>query len=869
MKPQPPKNALRFLRWFCREDYLEEIEGDLIEVFEQQFTSGSGRARRQFTWQVLLHFRPDFIRSFSNHPIIYTSMYQHYLKVAWRNLRRQGRYTLINLSGLTIGMTCFILIALYLQYELSFDRHHERADRIYRVVQQQEGNTFRGTDLFAVSPEPLAPALTDNFPEVEAAATLSVESRLFYRGDDFIASSVLFADKNIFEVFSIPVLKGKGAAALAEPNSILLSRTLADKHFGTADPIGQTLLMNDERPMTVQGIFEDMPDNQHFTAEAIVPIANLGNYSYDIGNWGSNNYWTYLAMAPGTDYREVDAKMSLFDDEIKAAYKGAPFRARFFLQPMLDIHLHSAINMEIKPNSDIRYVKLLGAIGLIILLLASINYMNLATARSVRRSREVGVRKVMGANRGQLIGQLMGESFLLTAFSFLLAIVLAFTLLPGFNYLLDQSVPFDLVGNGRLLIGLLLVALLIGTFSGFYPALVVSAVAPVRAFQGKLTGYFRNGFTLRNTLIIGQFTAAVVLAISSVVVYQQLQYIQNKKLGFNREQIAYVTFYSPEIDQNLPTIRQELLQHPQIRKASVSTNLILNTSNQGITREWEGNSGERNMPCYRYYVDEDFLDLYEIPLLAGRNFSTAFPTDSTESYILNESAIKTIGWTPEMAIGKTFREGRVIGVVRDFHFQPMDLKIEPLFMKFRSKQNHRSTYGNLAVKLEMNDLENTLTYVLGVFKEFAPRVPFEYQFLDESFNQLYDSEKRLGQAFTLFTLLALFIATLGLFGLVSYQIVQRLKEISIRKVLGASSFSLVELLSKDFIRLMFIALLLAIPLAWYGMRQWLNGFAYRVDIQWWIFLLVGSLALIGSLLTVGLQSLQAARTNPVEALKDE
>lgn len=869
MEKQPPKTALRFLRWFCREDYLEEIEGDLLEVFEQQLEQAPRHANWHFTWQVLLHFRPDFIRSFSNHPIIHTSMYKHYFKVGWRNLLRQRMYTLINLSGLTIGMSCFILIALYLQYELSYDRQHEKSDRIYRVAQEQKGNTFRGTDQFAVTPEPIAPALRENFPEVEGAATLAVGSNLLYHGDEYLSSRLLFADENVFDVFTIPILEGQGAEALQERDVILLSQTLAEKHFGTEDPLGKTLLLDDERPLTVRGIFEDMPENQHFTAEAIVPIQNIPYYESDIGRWASNNYWTYIALVEGSDYHQLEAKMSLFDEQVSSAFANFPFRPVYFLQPLTDIHLHSAINAEIGGTSDIRYIYLFGAIGLIILLLASVNYMNLATARSVRRTKEVGVRKVMGAERSQLVGQLLGESFILTFFSFVIALLVAYMLLPALESLLDQPIPFDVVGSGWLLGGLLLSAILIGGLSGLYPALVVSAVSPVRAFQGKITGHFRKGLPLRNFLIVGQFTAAVVLAVSSVVVYQQLQFIQDKKLGFNREHIAYVPFFSDEINQHLPSIRQELLDHPSIRKVSVSNNLILNTYNQGIIDEWEGNDQERNLHCYRHFVDEHFLDLYEIPLAAGRNFSTAYPTDSTQSYILNEAAVAAIGWTPETAIGKTFREGQVIGVVKDFHFQPMDLQIEPIFIMFRHSKNQPSTVGNLSVKIEADDPDNTLAHILGVFKNIAPRTPFEYRFLDESYDQLYTSEKRLGQAFTIFTLLALFIACIGLFGLVSYQIVQRTKEIGIRKVLGASSMTLVELLSKDFLKLVTIALILSIPIAWYAMYQWLNNFAYRIEIKWWVFLLVAIPALGVCLLTVGIQSLRAAWANPIEALQEE
>jgi putative ABC transport system permease protein len=554
---------------------------------------------------------------------------------------------------------------------------------------------------------------------------------------------------------------------------------------------------------------------------------------------------------------------------VTAAYSQFPFQSEYFLQPMVDIYLRSGINMEVGATSDIRYVYLLGSIGLIILLLASVNYMNLATARSARRSKEVGIRKVMGALRGQVIGQLLGESFILTFFGFVLAVFLAYLLLPGFNHLIDQELPFNVMGNGWILTGMLTFGFLLGALSGLYPALIVSAVTPVKAFKGKVLDKLGAGLSLRNTLIVGQFMAAIVLAVSSVVVYQQLQYIKNKKLGFNRDHIVYVPFYDDRVNEKIPSIREHLLANPRIGKVSVSNNLILNTGNQGIVDQWEGNDQQRDLYCYRYFVDEEFLDLYEIPLAAGRNFSSAYPTDSTQSYLLNETAVKAVGWTPETAIGKTFRDGRVIGVVQDFHFQPMDLQIEPLFMKFRDARNQPLRSGNVAMKVQGEDLGATLAYIRKTFKDAAPRTPFDFQFLDESFEGLYDSQKRLGQVFNIFTALALFIACLGLFGLVSYQIVQRTKEIGIRKVLGASAAGLVGLLSKDFLKLVGIALAIAIPLAWYAMQQWLNNFAYRIEIRWWIFLLVIVPALLIAFLTVGVQSLRAALANPVEALQEE
>ena len=867
MKP-PPQSALRFLRWFCRDDYLEEIEGNLLELYKQQYEDSPVKARRQFIWNVLRHFRPAFIKSFSSQSSTSSAMFRNYFKVAWRNALKQKLYSLINLSGLTIGMSCFILIALYIQYELSYDTHHERADQIYRIYQQQKGNTFRGTDLFSVSPEPLAPAMKETFPEVQAAATISTGYDLLSYGDKAFSPRVLYADENAFEVFSIPITEGLGAKALQTPNAVLLSKSLAKKYFGDESPLGQELILDNDRLMTVMGVFEDVPNNQHVQFEFITSLKNCP-WGDDVGRWGSNNYYTYVVLPENSDYKSLEKKLAVFDKYVEPAYKDAPFRAEFFLQPIRDIHFATNINFNPLPATDRRYIYLLACIAFIILLLAAINYTNLATSRSVKRSKEVGMRKVLGARKIQLVIQLLSESFLLTSVSFLLALGLVYILLPFFENLMGQPIPFDIVGSRWLLISMLSLALLVGGLSGLYPAFFLSAVSPVKAFKGSFMKKFSRGTVLRNGLIIGQFTAAIVLAISGVVVYQQLGYIQNKKLGFNREQVVYVPFYFEEIDNNTEVIRNELLTHPKIEKVAKSTDLPLNSGNQGVIGKWEGNDGQGEFYCYRNYVDYSYLDVFEIELLAGRNFSPDYVTDSTESYILNESAVKALGWTPEAAIGKGFREGQVIGVTRDFHFQPMDLAIEPLFMMLRTEHNNYGNRGNISMKVSMDDWENTLAYVRQTFKSNAPSNPIEYRFLDESYNQLYQSEQRLGQAFTIFTMLALLIACIGLFGLVSYNVVQRTKEIGIRKVLGASVLAIVELLSKDFLKLVVIALVLATPIAWYAMQQWLNDFAYRIDIQWWVFILVAILAIGISVLTVSFQSIRAALANPVDSLRNE
>ena len=870
MLPKPPKHALRFLRWFCREDYVEEIEGDLIELFEQQFEQTPRRAKRSFWWQVIRHFRPDFIKSFQRDPLINLAMFQNYLKVAWRNLVKQKLYSAINISGLTIAMTCFILIALYVQYELSYDTQHEKADQLYRVVQQQEGNIFRGTDFFSVSSEPLAPALVETFPEVEAAATIGLENNLLTYKDVVDAPGGLLADERVFDIFSIKVIRGEGKEVLQDPTAILLSESLAERYFGVEDPMGKQVLYRNEQALTVRGIFKDIPTNQHLTYDCILSLKNADEYQASVGRWDWNNYWTYMVLAEGQDYKALEQKLDIFDQYVVPAYENFPFGAsKFFLQPVKDIHLHSKVNLDPGVNGDVRYVYLFLSIAFIILLLAAINYTNLATARSISRSKEVSMRKVLGAQRKQLVAQFMGESFLLTLISFVLAVVLAYYLLPQFNKLLVQPIELDLIQNYWLLAGLLVCAIATGVLSGFYPAVFLSSLLPIKVFRGELFTRFKRGTSLRNLLVVGQFAAAVVLISSSIVVYQQLQYVQNKKLGFNEDQIVYVPFFFPEISEHTDLIRQELLRHSQIEKVSVIKTLPIDSGDQGVVEEWEGNTGETSINIYRNYVDYHFLDLFEIEMASGRNFSPNHSTDSTQTYLLNETAVAQLGWTAESAVGKTFRKGRVIGVVEDFHFQPMDLSIEPQYMMFRDDRNNSVNFGNIALKVKTDQLDETLSFVLETVKSVAPGLPVSYHFLDESLDQLYESEMRLGQAFNIFTILALLIAGIGLFGLISHSVVQRTKEIGIRKVLGATSTSIVQLLSRDFLRLVITSIVIATPLAWYLMQQWLEGFAYHIGLSWWVFLLAGLLAVAIAVLTVSIQSLKAAWMNPVKSLRQE
>jgi len=872
---QPPKLAQRFLNFFLKEELVEEVLGDLEEKYLTKVQKeNTQQANWNYWFQTINYLRPFAIRNDLLTQLNPFFMFRSYFKIAWRSLFKQKLYSVINITGMTVGMTCFILIALYIQHEMSFDLQHEKADRIYRVSQQMVGNEFRGTNRFAVTPMPLIPSMKEQFPEVEEGTTLATTGLTFWKdGLPIFERGGLYLDTSFFDVFTHPVIEGNVREALKDKDAIILTETIAKKYLGEDSPIGKAVDLGENKFAIVKAVIEDVPNNQHLRFRFARSIENYEEYKGDKANyrWSSNNYWSYLVLQEDYDPKLLEAKMIPFGDNAAAelAEFNLIFNPKYYLQPLKDIHLHSNINAELGGNGDIRYIYLSASIAFIILLLALINYMNLTTARSSQRSREVGVRKVLGAQRKQLVNQFMIESILVTGLSFILAILLANLLLPAFNLLLDLKIPFSLSDNQLILLGLVAVALFLGIVAGLYPAIMSSAIAPVKALKGN---WFKSrkgsGAFLRNALVIGQFAAAIVLAISSIVIYQQLRYIQTKKLGFNRDQVVFVGYGGQNMIEKSSTLRNELLQHPNIEKVAISRVLPLNTNNQGIAFKWEGKKADDpDLHIYRLHTDYHFIDLFEMEIAEGRNFSPEFPSDSTNTYILNEAAVKAIGWDAASAIGKSFNEGKVIGVVKDFHFQPFDLSIEPMYLTFHDENS--ASFGNVSMKVKLEDSQETLQHIKKSFKKVLPLMSANVNFMDEAYNNLYDREKRFGDAFNIFTLIALFIACIGLFGLVTHSVLLRTKEIGIRKVLGSSVSGIVGLISSDFLKLVFISALVAIPVAWWGMNSWLQDFAYRIDLQWGVFLVAGLVAIMIAFLTVGSQSLKAAWANPVDSIKSE
>ena len=795
-------------------------------------------------------------------------MLKNYIKIAWRNLIKSKMYSLINLTGLTVGMTCFIMIALYIQYELSFDDHHENAERIYRVAQHQKGNEIKGTEFMAVSPRPVGIAMKKDFPEVEAFTNIDRGGALLIKDDESFSENGLYADEHFFDVFNIPVLEGIGVEALKDPNNILLTESLAKKIFGKESALEKTILYNSDKTMIVKGVIPDPPKNQHFGYSYIASVKMEGQYDFDVDRWISNNYYTYVLLEEGHDYKNLQEKMKVYEKITKPAFAkvGFLFHPEYILQPLKDIHLYSKMNFELGTNGDIDYVYFFAFIAFIILILASINYMNLATAKSAQRAKEVGVSKVLGARKTHLILQFLGESFLFTLISFLLALVLTILLLPVFNEMLAKNIPFDLVGSWWVLLGMLFVGVLLGVLSGLYPAMFLSGVSPVKALKGNFLKSHKDGALIRNTLVVGQFVVAIALAVGSIVVHQQLQFTKNKKLGYNKQHIVHVPYWQKEIAQKEDVLREELLAHPKIHKASFSRQLPMNMTNEGPVDVWEGNVTKEQLYIYRSYVDYDYINVLEMELVEGRAFSKEFATDSTEAYILNETAIKKLGW--KTAVGKTFNDGRVIGVIKDFHLQTFNLPIEPLFMKMR-REGWDKNHGHVILKMDLDDYENTRAFIEKTMKAIVPWAPYEARIMEDSYAALYEEENRLGKAFNIFSLLALFIAGMGLFGMVSFQVLQRTKEIGIRKVLGSSVKDIVKLISKDFLKLIVLSLIIATPIAYFGMNNWLEAYAYKIDIQWWVFALVGLVAMFVALITISFQSIKAALANPVKSLRTE
>jgi len=807
-------------------------------------------------------------------------MLRNYFKIAWRNLAKYKFISGINLFGLTVGITCCLLISIYIFNEMSYDRSNPKASQIYRVTRSfLSPDGAENLHLSEVAP-PFGPLLQHEYPDIQNMTRIlqNGSTSLHYQEKIFNETQVFLADEHFFDFFPTEIVKGNARYSLTEPNMIMMTEAAAKKYFGNDDPMDKIIKVDNQQYCKVSGLFKPFPRNSHFHPEILISFSTL-NDSNVYGktqletNWGNNAFFTYLMLPANYPTNKLEVQFPTFIDKY-VRFKNTPpgFKpsqgTKIFLQKLTDIHLRSHLADEAEPNGDIKRVYIFGAIALFILLIACINYMNLSTARSALRAREIGVRKVVGAQRKEIITQFLSESVMITAVALVLALALTWLTLPLVSTISHQELSMKTLQHPAILTVILLLPFIIGILSGIYPALFMSSFNPSTVLKGSFK-IGKGNISFRQVLVVAQFAISIILIVATVVVFRQLTYMQQVFLGYSREHILTIP-YNGALSTSYESFRAELLKNPSIKNAGrssrIPTGRLLDDLNAQIL------SGDSLVPLkidLKFITtDVDFIPTYGIAMAAGRNFSHEYKTDSA-NFIINETAVNLMGWeSPDKAIGKDISyggvRGKIVGVARDFHFESMHQKIIPLIMT-----DARKYFGFLSVKMTGQNIGPTIDYIERLWKKYVPESPFQSSFFDERFDQMYASESEQATIFTTFSCIAIFIACLGLFGLSAFAISQRIKEIGIRKVLGASVPQIVSMISKDFLKLVVIATVIAFPVAWYAMHNWLQDFAYRISMAWWIFLVAGALAAIVALVTISVQAIKAGMANPVKSLRSE
>lgn len=791
-------------------------------------------------------------------------MWKNYIKIASRNMLKHKGYSFINIAGLSIGVAVCFLIFLWVKDEVSYDRFHANSENIYRILWKARYGDNEWN--IPIIPVPVGTTLEKDFPEVKHATQFVAGGLTFKKDNDFIREqNILFVDNDFFNVFSINFISGSAESVLETEDAIILTKKTAEKYFPNQSAVGQFIERNDGKTFRVTGIVEDFPAQSHFHFDFLTPIKTLAFVEERKDGWSFATVYTYIALHPGSNPQDLDRKFQAYVNEnvLEDDFLTGDNYSSFPLQPMLDIHLKSHLETELEPNGNISYVYLFSIIAFIILLLACINFINLATARSLMRAREVGVRKVLGSQRYQLIRQFFAESLLYVLVAVFTAVVLASAVLPAFNDFAGKALRLDLLSSPVTILVLAGLTLLVTILAGSFPALFLSSFSPLQVLRGSVLKIDGRDW-LRKSLVVTQFCISTGLIIGTLVVWRQLNFLQNERLGFDREQVLVIN-RATALGQNYNTFLDQVRALPQVKKAAAAQNLPGKGYDSSLfSPEQPANYKETSLSYT--FVDNQFLDALGMELAAGRNFSPELASDSS-AYIINETAAKALGW--DNPIGKQldyggFIKGPVIGVVKDFNFESLHHEIKPLVML-----HTRWNASLIAVRLQSGEVNNSITAIQNLWKEFVPASPFDYTFLDENYRELYEKEQRMGQIFIVFSALAIFIACLGLLGLSAYIAAQRTKEIGIRKVLGASVTGIAAMLSKDFIKLVLIAAVIAFPLSWWGMSKWLEDFAYRTQISWWIFAIAGTAAVLIALITVSFQAIRAAVANPVDSLKNE
>lgn len=797
-------------------------------------------------------------------------MFSNYIKIAIRNLARQRAYSLINIIGLTFGITSFLLIMMYVQYESSFDKQIPDYGRIYRMVEIQIEEGV-GEQHVAITMGPLAPALKADFPEVKDAVRLLMHGRVPVRFENkqLNEDNCFIADPSVLVFFGIRMLSGNPQTALLEKQSVVISEDMAKRYFGSVEnAIGKTLEISKRPGMKVSGVMENFPKNTHLQCGMFISIATFENqWDWLKNDWGTNSVVTYISLKEGTDYKQLEAKLPDFIKRHVDRKKAEYGYLSMYLQPLSDVHLksnHIKFQIQFYQGSIILFYLFL-AVAIIILLIACVNFINLAIAQSVKRAKEVGIRKTLGANRSNLIYQFIGESFIVTLVSLVFAVGFVELLLPRFNSILNTNLRIDFIENPLYNIGLLIILLIISLLSGSYPAFYLSRFQPVTVLKGKLNGRSKQ-VSLRKILVVFQFTTSVIMIFSVMVLFAQIKFMVNKNLGYNYENLISIPIYGKETLKKSEVLKNELLQVPQVKDVAFAAGANGASGSQGGINALD-TTRKRCMVRYGF-VDYNFFKLVEIPLVEGRYFDKNNGTDSTAAVILNQAAVKEFGWNQPLGKKIAFIGGTkaytVVGVIKDYHYYSLHSKIEPAAF-FVMPDN----FYTLLIKVKSTSEKQVIPEIEKLWKDIFPESPFEYEFVKQQIKNQYNTEKNVLVIFIYFTILSLVISCMGLYGLTSLIIEQRTREIGLRKVMGGSNFNIIKMLNNDFIKLVFLAGIISIPLTWYFSDRLLANFAYHIPVRWYYFAVSILITIVIALFTVSLKSWRAARKKPVESLKYE
>lgn len=812
-------------------------------------------------------------------------MLTNYIKVALRSIFRNKLTAFINIAGLALALLCALMIYVYVDDELQYDRYNSKSDRIYRMTRNflsPDGSV--NLHLGHVAP-PFGPLLKNDFGDFEEVVrTLQTRALMSYRTEgeevkSFNEERLFYAEPELFKVFDIQIKDGNPEKLLHDPFTAMLSTAAAKKYFGEEPAVGKTLRLGNRYDIAITGVFDDLPRQAHWHPEILLSFSTL-NDSTIYGrsrletNWGNNSFGTYVLVKEGFDQQRTEAQFPDFLDKHMGpslAVNNGPLPSTFtniFMQKLTDIHLYSQLDSEIETNGNITNVYMMSVIGIFIVLIACFNFVNLSTARATKRAKEVGMRKVSGALKQQLITQYLSESVLIALFALVIALGFSWFALQWLNDFAGKSISLNFLSNISLTLSVFLFTILIGIIAGVYPAFIISGFQPVQILKGQQGSASGKG-GIRKTLVVVQFTISIVLMIATAITFQQLNYLNNRDLGYAKDQVITLRYFS-DLTESYDAFYNEAMKHSSIKNVSRSSRIPTGRllDSQGAAQIQQGDSMATADVIIKYIRnDHEFFDTYEIPFVAGRNFSKDIKTDDSLGFVLNEAAVKMLGVNNEEVLTRDFQygnvKGRVIGVVRDFHFESLHEEIIPMVFQ------PGSFYNRISVKVAGNNMQEAIGHLEQVWKNFIPHRPFEYDFLSMQYRQLYESEQKQGQLFTTFSVLAIVIACLGLFGLATFNTMQRVKEIGIRKVLGASTTHIVGILSKEIIVLVIIANLISWPLAWYFMDKWLDGFAYKVNLNIGVFALATFAALLVALLTVSSQTIKAALTNPSKTLRYE